>query len=63
MDTEYEKTDSTSINNSLSEFMGVLSNACKSPGSSFFYRWIELLEAVDEGIKSTRVNNSLGKMW
>jgi len=42
--------------------MSVFGNASKSPCGSFLNRGIELLEAVNEGIKSTRVNNSLSEV-
>ena len=35
----------------------------KSEGSSFLNGWIELFKAVNKSIKSSRVNNSLSKMW
>ena len=53
LDTENEETNSSGIDNSLSELVVVFSDARKSKGSSFFNRWIEFLEAVNKGIKST----------
>jgi len=43
--------------------MVVFGDAGKSEGSSFLNRWIELLKAVNKGIKSSRVNNGLSEMW
>ena len=53
LDTENEKTNSTSINNSLSKLVVVFGDARKSKCSSFFNRWIEFLEAVNKCIEST----------
>ena len=50
LDAKNKESYSSSINNSLSKFMSMLSNASKSPCSSFFDRGIELLKAVNKSI-------------
>ena len=59
MNAENEETNSTSINNSLSELVVVFGNAGKSECGSLLNGRVELLKAVNEGIKSAGVNNSL----
>jgi len=63
LDAKDQKSNGSSINNSLSELMVVFGDAGKSEGSSFLNGWIKLLKAVNKGIKSSRVNNGLSEMW
>ena len=62
MNTENKKSNSLSIDNSLSKLVVVLGDAREGKGSSLLDRGIELLETVDESIEGSRVDNSLSEM-
>jgi hypothetical protein len=41
----------------------VFGDAGESEGSSFLNGWIEFFKAVNKSIKSSGVDDGLGKMW
>jgi hypothetical protein len=57
LNAKNEKTNSSSINNSLGQFVVMFSDAAESKSSSLFDRGVKLFKAINESIKSTRVNN------
>lgn len=57
-----EEGDGVNIYNGLCQLVSVLSNASQGPCGRFFDRGIKVFKTVDQGIKSTGINDSLCEM-
>ena len=60
--TEDEQADGAGVNNGLSKVSVMLGDAREGESGSLLDGWVELFKTIHEGIKGTRVNDSLGEV-